>query len=332
MRARAVESDWRTRASRMYRRAAAMLSEPDIDRRVRLAAFAFLDEARAVHGDVVSWRLLTHGFRFDGERVCLIGQSGIWKPRVLPRMPLSIATAPITPGREPPYADRMDQNGFLEYRYRGTDRNHRDNVALRLAKEARVPLIYMFGVVAGQYMPVYPVYVVGEESARLAFTVAVDERTLGIEEKSGESPQAAEARRSYVTRVTVQRLHQATFRERVLRAYTERCAICSLHHAELLDAAHIVPDKLASGEPVVPNGLALCKLHHAAFDRHILGIRPDRVIEIRRDILEEHDGPMLRHGLQELQDQRLAVLPRQATLQPGQRYLEERYEIFRKAV
>jgi hypothetical protein len=39
---------------------------------------------------------------------------------------------------------------------------------------------------------------------------------------------------------------------------------------ELLDAAHILPDGHPKGEPVVPNGLALCKLHHAAFDRQRL--------------------------------------------------------------
>jgi len=41
----------------------------------------------------------------------------------------------------------------------------------------------------------------------------------------------------------------------------------------------------------VPNGLALCKIHHAAFDMNILGIRPDHVVEIRTDVLEERDGP-----------------------------------------
>ena len=52
------------------------------------------------------------------------------------------------------------------------------------------------------------------------------------------------------------------------------------------------------GEPIVPNGLAPCKLHHAASNRPFLGIRPDLVIEVRRDIMDEADGPMLRHGLQ----------------------------------
>ena len=61
-----------------------------------------------------------------------------------------------------------------------------------------------------------------------------------------------------------------------------RLIVCRLRHWELLDAAHILPDKHPLGEPVVPNGLALCKLHHAAFDADILGVRPDLRIE-RRD-------------------------------------------------
>lgn len=74
-------------------------------------------------------------------------------------------------------------------------------------------------------------------------------------------------RRRYVTRVMQQRIHQARFRAIVLLAYSVRCTICRLHdHPELLDAAHILPDGHPRGEPIVPNGLALCKLHHAAFD------------------------------------------------------------------
>jgi putative restriction endonuclease len=76
----------------------------------------------------------------------------------------------------------------------------------------------------------------------------------------------------------------------VLAAYREHCAICRLRHKELLEAAHIVADRDPEGEPHVSNGLALCKLHHAAFDRHIIGVRPDYVVEVRLDILEEVIG------------------------------------------
>ena len=37
---------------------------------------------------------------------------------------------------------------------------------------------------------------------------------------------------------------------------------------------------------------------YAAFDANILGVAPDYVVPIRRDALEEHDGPMLTHGLE----------------------------------
>lgn len=47
-------------------------------------------------------------------------------------------------------------------------------------------------------------------------------------------------------------------------------------------AAHIIPDREEGGEPPVTNGLALCKLHHTAFDAFFLSIRPDRErLEVR---------------------------------------------------
>ena len=130
---------------------------------------------------------------------------------------------------------------------------------------------------------------------------------------------------------TQKRLHQQTFRERVLKAYRERCAICYLRHTELLEAAHILPDGHPKGEPVIPNGLALCKIHHAAFDKNILGIRPDCVIQVREDILREHDGPMLRYGIQETQGQKLWT-PRTIDFKPNPEFLEIRYEEFKQAI
>jgi len=70
-----------------------------------------------------------------------------------------------------------------------------------------------------------------------------------------------------------------------------KCAFGKLRHEELLGAAHIVADSEPDGEPVIPNGLALCKLHHAALDRFFLSVRPDYTIEIRRDVLEATTDP-----------------------------------------
>ena len=294
---------------------------------MRLAAFRFLEEQTVVHGDVLPRSVLAEGFLFEGRRVPLLGPQGIFRPAVLPDMPISITTVPPKRGEPPPYDDQLRPDGLLSYRYRGTDPDHPDNVGLRLALRRRAPLVYHYGIVPGRYLSIWPVYIVGDDPPRLTFTVAVDDARLATDTlpEWGE-----EVRRSYVARVTLQRLHQHSFRERVLRAYREQCAVCRLRHAELLEAAHILPDRHPLGEPTVPNGLALCKLHHAAFDRHILGVRPDLVIQIRRDILEEEDGPMLLHGLQHMHGSRLHV-PRPAELRPRREFLEERYELFRRA-
>ena len=102
--------------------------------------------------------------------------------------------------------------------------------------------------------------------------------------------------------------------------------MCRLRHGELLDAAHIVPHA-SSGPSTVPNGLALCKIHHAAYDHDIVGIRPDHVIQVRTDMLDEVDGPMLRHGLQEIHNQKLYV-PRRPADRPAAEFLERRWEQF----
>ena len=78
------------------------------------------------------------------------------------------------------------------------------------------------------------------------------------------------------------------------------------------------------------NGIALCKIHHAAYDRHILGIRPDLVVELRADIRQEIDGPMLKYGLQEFHGAGLSI-PRRMELRPNPKFLEERYAMFRAA-
>jgi putative restriction endonuclease len=306
------------------------MSEADLDTRVRTQAFQFLTEQTRLHGEVVPRDLLERGFDFEGRRVPLIGPQGIFKPALLAEMPISITTVPVREGEARPYDDGVGPDGFLRYRYRGTDPGHRDNQGLRLAMGRGVPLIYLYGVTPGRYMPVWPVYVVRDHPTELSFSVAVDAPYMPVLSNFKPDPSSLEARRAYITVLTQQRLHQQGFRERVLRAYQEQCAICRLRHGELLNAAHILPDTHPQGEPIVPNGLALCALHHAAFDSNILGIRPDFIVEVRTDILREKDGPMLQHGLQGFQGKTI-LRPSSRGLWPRADFLAERYEEFRHA-
>jgi len=307
------------------------MSDIDVDTDVRKCAFDFLQAATDRYGEVLPWKVLTSGMRFRGETIPLIGASGIWKPGVLDSIPISITTAPHDRRRPVPYDDGIDSEGRLVYRYRGSDPQHRDNVGLRAAYRSGIPLIYFFGIEKGQYLPTWPVFIVGDDPRHLSFSVSIDDGMISASERESLPQAVNEARRLYVTTITLRRLHQHKFRARVLRAYRNRCAVCRLKHAELLDAAHILSDKDPRGEPVVPNGLALCKIHHAAFDRHILGVRPDLRVEIRADILREIDGPMLRYGLQEMDGAKL-YLPASSRLKPGPHFVEARYREFKSAV
>ena len=298
-----------------------------IDAVLRRRAFEFLDEQRAQHGDVLSFKLLERGFEHEGRRVPLLSQQGIFKPAVLSEVPLSIRTAPEVSRRTRPYDDRVDDSGVLVYRYRRQDAgspSHRDNRGLRLAMERSTPLIYFQGIAEGRYFPLYPVFIVRDDPEAMAFHVAVDDvRELGLPTTD------AAARRRYITTLCKRRAHQEQFRERVVHAYRCQCAICRLKHAALLDAAHIIPDREEHGVPEVFNGLALCKLHHAAFDQNLLGIRSDCVVEIHPRVLDEEDGPMLMHGLKGFHLARIQV-PRNKADKPKADLLTERYEAFRR--
>ena len=275
------------------------------------------------HGEVVPREVLSQRFNIDGRRVPLLGPQGIFKPALM-QVPLSITTSP-----KGPYDDGIGPDNLLRYRYRGMNPQHPDNVGLRFAMHHELPQVYCHGVVPGRYVVMWPVYLVHDSPYDRAFSVAVDDVTQAdIFSRHGSGVKvAAEARRQYVTSLTRRRLHQSAFRERVLSAYRHQCAFCRLRHSELLDAAHIIPDSDPRGEPIVSNGISLCRLHHAAFDRFFLGVRPDRIIEVRRDVLEEIDGPTLQQAIQALHGLSI-VLPARLEEQPAAVFLSERYERF----
>ncbi|MCA1726390.1 MAG: HNH endonuclease, partial [Actinobacteria bacterium] len=183
------------------------------------------------------------------------------------------------------------------------------------------------GVAPSVYTVTSPVWLVHEEPDQHQFVLAVDELTReSWQPRLAVAPMTDPVRR-YAEVLRKQRLHQKVFSPRVIAAYDSQCAVCRLRH--LLDAAHIKEDA-AGGLPIVPNGLALCAIHHRAFDAQVLGIRPDYRLEIRADILAEHDGPTLQHALKEMHGGAL-VLPRRRLDRPSPELLEERYEEFRAA-
>jgi len=97
----------------------------------------------------------------------------------------------------------------------------------------------------------------------------------------------------------------------VLENYRYSCAFCGFHavlngQATGIDAAH-VQWHAHRGPDDVENGLALCKLHHWAFDKGILGINDEERICIADVFVAQRDGGL---PIESLANKKLAVEPR----------------------
>jgi putative restriction endonuclease len=283
----------------------------------RQLVMAAVAERTAANGGVISRAELSALLLANGETRRVIDTSkGIWNPHDLAAT-LSIVSSPAGP-----YDDRDVDGGLFHYDYRAGSIEG-DNTKLRRAFELGLPVILLRKIDNGVYVPVFPTYVVADDINNRQFVLALDESLRFL--ANPLAPTALEKR--YAERVVQARLHQPEFRARVIRAYNATCAICSLKHADLLDAAHIIGDGENGGDPLVTNGLSLCKIHHAAYDRNLMGISADYTVHIDRELLDEIDGPMLRHGLQEMHGRSL-ILPTKRNELPDRERLSLRFEQF----
>jgi putative restriction endonuclease len=241
---------------------------------MRMSAFEHLGRLNEVH-DRLTANDLRPGFLFEGKRIPLINpQRGIFKPQQM-RFLLSIKTVFPKPGGKVWYDDQrevhrqiFEGDETIDYAFMGRDPNAADNRWLREACENRIPIIYFLGIAPGCYQAMLPTFISGWDDRALKARVA-----FGAPDQEALAPPATALERRYALRAVKQRLHQASFREAVITAYNGRCALSGLPESLLLDAAHIVADKDEQfGQPVVPNGIPLSKIHHAAFDAHLIGI------------------------------------------------------------
>ncbi len=291
-----------------------------VEAALRARVIAWVRERADANGGFLHRQELL-GFRIDGRDLPVIDYSrGIRNPAAFS------STLSIVSAADGPYDDTESEDGLLHYAYRKGDPWSGDNRKLRTAMETGQPLILFRKEVANYYTPVMPVYVVDDEPENRQFIIALDESFRFMGEVRG----LTEPQREYARRLARQRLHQPAFRTRVLLAYETRCAVCELRHGSLLDAAHIVPDSEERGLPTTSNGLSLCKIHHAAYDQNMLGVSSAYRVSINRDLLDEIDGPMLKHGLQEMHG-RTIVLPKHEKDRPDRELLAWRWVRFASA-
>lgn len=325
------------------------MADEDRDARMRLAAFGHVRRLTQVHHHLTA-RELKPGFVFEGERIPLVNpQRGIFKPSRM-RFLLSIKTVFPKPGSKVWYDDQREVHRQIyegdesvDYAFMGRDPNAADNRWLREAFERQVPVIYFLGIAPGRYQAILPAFISGWDASALKASVAFGKPMQGALEQAqglhgaegslqaiiGPYPDSPLERR-YALQAVKRRLHQSSFREAIITAYGGRCALSGIPEPLLLDAAHIISDKDERfGQPVIPNGIPLSKIHHAAFDAHLIGIDPDYRLHVSDRLLDREDGPLL-DGLKRLEGGTIH-LPRRIKDRPDRERLEIRFERFKVA-
>lgn len=277
--------------------------------------------SKAIEGDGMLSRSELGGFAYAGQQIRVIdSQGGIWNPGA--SWPLGDqlrATLSINTTKSGKYEDQEVSGGLWRYDYQSGGTAGK-NTKMRKAMELQLPLIWFVQQDSGRYVP-YRVFIIKDYPDEGYCLIAPD-LSLATASRSESLIE-----RRYAERIMKQRLHQPAFRARVINAYETKCAICRLGHGRLLDAAHITPDNDEASSTSVTNGLSLCKIHHAAYDINIMGIDSDYTVHIRPDILAEKDGPMLEHGIKDMNMSKLWVPPTMDA-RPDPARLEQRYVQF----
>jgi putative restriction endonuclease len=305
------------------------------DLELRRRALEHIRELSNRYDEIIPLPVLADGFPSPAGRISFGSfYNGIYRPRQFSGpAALAIVTTPPKDRRDAPYDDGYDEESqTFTYHYRRplTDSSRArlaaaaDNRALKAAFELRVPLIYFNGIAPAQYTPVAPVFITHDDALR---EIVEFQAALPVADSTDAGLISDENIRRYATRQAHYRLHQHRFRETVLRAYRKRCAVCRLRETTLLQAAHIVEDLDPLGTASVVNGIALCAIHHLAYDRNLLGIAPDGVVHIATRLLHEIDGPMLRVGLQGFHEESIDQ-PRDRRDRPDPARLLTRYQRF----
>ena len=260
-------------------------------------------------------------FSYAGQKIRVIdSQGGIWNPGASWQLGEELrATLSINTTKSKKYEDQEVSGGLWRYDYQSGGTAGK-NTKMRKAMELQLPLVWFVQQDSGRYVP-YKVFIINDFPAE-GYCLIAPELSLATASRSESLIE-----RRYAERTMKQRLHQPAFRARVLSAYETKCAICRLGHGRLLDAAHITPDNDETSSTSVTNGLSLCKIHHTAYDIGIVGIDADYTVHIRQDILNETDGPMLEHGIKEMDKIKLWV-PNAQSEKPDPARLEERYSKF----
>ena len=107
--------------------------------------------------------------------------------------------------------------------------------------------------------------------------------------------------RRYAVAQTRRAVRALDFRARVLSAYEQRCAMCGVQ-LKLVDGAHILPVHEYGSTDATSNGIALCVLHHRAYDRGLITFDANYLVRISEHRLDELRAANLDGGLEKFRE------------------------------
>lgn len=307
------------------------------DQAILQAAFSTISQLQRLYDDAIPWAAIEQGFPYDGEKLHFASRAiGIFKPANMQQGILSIKTVVPKAGRINIYNDHQSSGEYYHYSLQSGDPRGGQNRYLWQAKELGQPFVYFHGISPGFYTALWPCFVA--EIYDRGPTDSYCDIYVGLNPLESPLPPLVDGRysipdsfeRRYAVRESKARLHQSSFRQAVLVAYNNKCAMTGLPTPQLLDAAHIKPDSHEHGEASIRNGIALSKLHHSAYDKNLIGIDADFRIHVSREVMASSDGPLLEKGIKDLNG-RLISLPLHKEWLPDRDFLAERFEVFRQA-
>lgn len=105
-------------------------------------------------------------------------------------------------------------------------------------------------------------------------------------------------KRKYAVLSTKRALRALDFARRVLSAYDHQCAMCGTQ-LRLVDGAHILPVTHQSSTDQTRNGVALCALHHRAYDRSLVTFDPAFKVHVNEAMVKKLQDDERAGGLKE---------------------------------
>lgn len=142
--------------------------------------------------------------------------------------------------------------------------------------------------------------------------------------KEAEIVTVTDKERQTIISQIARKFRATDFRRRVLGAYQHRCSFCGVQ-LELIDAAHIIPVAASTSTDDTQNGIALCKLHHAAFDRNLISFNEQYKIQVSDSEVSRLTTANLVGGLKEFKQhlKTAIILPNDRRDYPPKEYIAE---------